>query len=256
MYSRYIDRIYLLVKFEKEDSAELIQRYLIEHPDPNNENVVGYNNKKCWPRDQRMRLMKHDVNLGRALFWDIKGRLPRSLTTLEWDNSFVSVYSKDNPNLLFDMCGFEIRIKPKCRMLAEQPVHKDGVWNLQNDSTKEMTAQAFLRIDEVSLRQFENRVRQILMSSGSTTFTKIANKWNTALVGLMTYFREAVVNTQEILDLLVKSENKIQTRIKIGLNSKMPSRFPPVVFYTVRWLLLWGSQFSSHNLPKTTRFSP
>ena len=26
-------------------------------------------------------------------------------------------------------------------------------------------------------------------------------------------------------------ENKIQTRIKIGLNSKMPSRFPPVVFY-------------------------
>ena len=25
---------------------------------------------------------------------------------------------------------------------------------------------------------------------------------------------------------------QIQTRIKIGLNSKMPSRFPPVVFYT------------------------
>lgn len=36
---------------------------------------------------------------------------------------------------------------------------------------------------------------------------------------------------QELLDLLVKCENKIQTRIKIGLNSKMPSRFPPVVFY-------------------------
>jgi pre-mRNA-processing factor 8 len=30
----------------------------------------------------------------------------------------------------------------------------------------------------------------------------------------------------------VKCENKIQTRIKIGLNSKMPSRFPPVVFYS------------------------
>jgi pre-mRNA-processing factor 8 len=62
------------------------------------------------------------------------------------------------------------------------------------------------------------------MASGSTTFTKIVNKWNTALIGLMTYFREAVVNTQELLDLLVKCENKIQTRIKIGLNSKMPSR--------------------------------
>ena len=38
------------------------------------------------------------------------------------------------------------------------------------------------------------------------------NKWNTALIGLMTYFREAVVNTQELLDLLVKCENKIQVR--------------------------------------------
>ena len=38
---------------------------------------LRYNNKKCWPRDQRMRLMKHDVNLGRATFWDIKNRIPR-----------------------------------------------------------------------------------------------------------------------------------------------------------------------------------
>ena len=71
--------------------------------------------------------------------------------------------------------------------------------------------QAFLRVDDEALKSFENRVRQILMSSGSTTFTKIANKWNTALIGLMTYFREATVHTQELLDLLVKCENKIQT---------------------------------------------
>ena len=112
-------------------------------------------------------------------------------------------------------------------MHLEALTHRDGVWNLQNEATKEMTAQAFLRVrsgvhatrlrqtrslvriradsqvDEQSLRTFENRVRQVLMSSGSTTFTKIANKWNTALIGLMTYFREAVVNTQEMLDLLV-----------------------------------------------------
>ena len=66
-------------------------------------------------------------------------------------------------------------------------------------------------MDDEALKSFENRVRQILMSSGSTTFTKIANKWNTALIGLMTYFREATVHTQELLDLLVKCENKIQT---------------------------------------------
>lgn len=92
---------------------------------------------------------------------------------------------------------------------------------------------------------------------------------------MMTYFREAVIHTDALLDLLVKCENKalfrcfrhecdiissefhakrsmkggeedvsaaflvvfqVQTRIKIGLNSKMPSRFPPVVFYTPKEL--------------------
>ena len=236
LYSRYIDRLHILYRFNHDEAKELIQRYLTEHPDPNNENIVGYNNKKCWPRDSRMRLMKHDVNLGRAVFWDIKNRLPRSLTTVEWENSYVSVYSKDNPNLLFSMSGFEVRILPKIRSFNEEFANKDGVWNLQNARTKERTAQAFLRVDEESLRRFENRVRMILMASGSTTFTKIVNKWNTALIGLMTYFREATVHTQELLDLLVKCENKIQTRIKIGLNSKMPSRFPPVVFYTPKEL--------------------
>lgn len=232
LYQRYVNKVHILFRFDEEESKDLIQRYLTEHPDPNNENIVGYNNKKCWPRDARMRLMKHDVNLGRAVFWDMKNRLPRSLTTFEWNNSFVSVYSKDNPNLLFSMSGFEVRILPKIRMVTESFAHKDGVWALQNELTKERTAQAFLRVDDEGLKAFENRIRQVLMSSGSTTFTKIANKWNTALIGLMTYYREAVVHTQELLDLLVKCENKIQTRIKIGLNSKMPSRFPPVVFYS------------------------
>ena len=50
-------------RFTAEEARDLIQRYLTVHPDPNNENIVGYNNKKCWPRDARMRLMKHDVNL-------------------------------------------------------------------------------------------------------------------------------------------------------------------------------------------------
>ncbi len=241
LYTRYLDKVYILFKFDAEDGKDIIQRYLIEHPDPNNENAVGYRNKKCWPRDCRMRLLRRDVNLGRAVFWDMKNRLPRSVTTLDWDNSFVSVYSADNPNLLFDMCGFEVRIKPLRatrrdvftgrQVESNATTYKDGVWNLQNESTKEMTAQAHLRVEDSAVQAFDNRIRQILMSSGATTFTKIANKWNTALIGLMTYYREAVLNTQELLDLLVKNENKIQTRIKIGLNSKMPSRFPPVVFY-------------------------
>jgi len=257
LYTRYFDKIYMLFRFDTAESKDLIQRFLIENPDPNNENAVGYRNKKCWPRDCRMRLLKRDVNLGRAVFWDMKNRLPRSITTLEWDDSFVSVYSADNPNLLFDMCGFEIRIQPikhqrsasaMANGAGPTTIYKDGVWNLQNEGTKEMTAQAHLRVEEEAVRAFDNRIRQILMSSGATTFTKIANKWNTALIGLMTYYREAVLSTQELLDLLVKNENKIQTRIKIGLNSKMPSRFPPVVFYCPKELGGLGMLSAGHVL--------
>ncbi|RKP27577.1 PRP8 pre-mRNA processing factor 8 [Syncephalis pseudoplumigaleata] len=235
LYQRYIDRIHIFFRFTADESRDLIQRYLTEHPDPNNENIIGYNNKKCWPRDCRMRLMKHDVNLGRAVFWDIRNRLPRSITTIEWADTFASVYSRDNPNLLFDLADFEVRILPKCRQ-GEEFTLKDSAWSLINEMTKERTAQAFLRVTDEGIERFSNRIRQILMSSGSTTFQKVANKWNSALIGLMTYYREAVVHTRELLDLLVKCENKIQTRIKIGLNSKMPSRFPPVVFYTPKEL--------------------
>ena len=100
LYQRYIDKIFIVFRFSQDESKDLIQRYLTENPDPNNENIVGYNNKKVWPRDCRMRLMKHDVNLGRAVFWEIKNRLPRCLTTIQWENSFVSVYSRENRNTL------------------------------------------------------------------------------------------------------------------------------------------------------------
>ena len=73
-----------------------------------------------------------------------------------------------------------MRILPKAACCVRTSAHKDGVWNLQNETTKERTAQAYLRVDDEALKKFENRVRQILMSSGATTFTKIANKWNTA----------------------------------------------------------------------------
>ncbi|BCR85307.1 U4/U6-U5 snRNP complex subunit PRP8 [Aspergillus chevalieri] len=248
LYTRYVDKIWVFMRFSADDSRDLIQRFLTENPDPNFENVIGYKNKKCWPRDCRMRLMRHDVNLGRAAFWDLKNRLPRSITTIEWDDTFASVYSKDNPNLLFSMSGFEVRILPKNRNQNEEFSVKDSVWSLVNNSTKERTAHAFLQVTEEDIQKFNNRIRQILMSSGSTTFTKIANKWNTALIALFTYYREGAVATVNLLDTIVKCETKIQTRVKIGLNSKMPSRFPPAVFYTPKELGGLGMISGSHIL--------
>lgn len=37
-----------------------------------------------------------------------------------------------------------------------------------------------------------------------------------AIIGLLTFYREAVIHTTELLDALVKAENKVQTRVKIG----------------------------------------
>ncbi|EPQ63013.1 hypothetical protein BGT96224_A20818 [Blumeria graminis f. sp. tritici 96224] len=199
-----------------------------------------------------MRLMRHDVNLGRAVFWDLKNRLPRSITTIEWDDTFSSVYSAENPNLLFSMCGFEVRILPKIRNQNDEFPVKDSVWSLVDNSSKERTAHAFLQVTEEDIAKFNNRIRQILMSSGSTTFTKIANKWNTSLIALFTYYREAAVSTVNLLDTIVKCETKIQTRVKIGLNSKMPSRFPPAVFYTPKELGGLGMISGSHILIPTS----
>ncbi|PWY80011.1 PROCN-domain-containing protein [Aspergillus eucalypticola CBS 122712] len=224
LYTRYVDKIWVFLRFSADESRDLIQRFLTENPDPNFENVIGYKNKKCWPRDCRMRLMRHDVNLGRAVFWDLKNRL------------------------LFSMSGFEVRILPKCRNQNEEFSVKDSVWSLVDNSTKERTAHAFLQVTEEDIQKFNNRIRQILMSSGSTTFTKIANKWNTALIALFTYYREAAVSTVNLLDTIVKCETKIQTRVKIGLNSKMPSRFPPAVFYTPKELGGLGMISGSHIL--------
>ena len=44
-----------------------------------------------------------------------------------------------------DTVTTQVRVKPKCRMHLEALTHRDGVWNLQNEASKEMTAQAFLR---------------------------------------------------------------------------------------------------------------
>lgn len=251
LYCRYMDKVYIYFAFENDESDELVTDFLSENLDPNFENVLGYNTHKCWPRDSRMRLMRPDVNLGKAVYWEISRRLPSSITTINWEDTYASVYSAENPNLLFTMCGFEVRILPKCRMVGESS-SQEGVWDLINQQTKERTAKAYLKVSQEEVDKFESRIRQILMSSGSATFTKVASKWNTALISLFAYFREATVATESLLDILVKCETKIQNKVKMGLNSKMPSRFPPAVFYTPKELGGLGMLSASHILIPTS----
>ncbi|CCC69721.1 hypothetical protein NCAS_0D01400 [Naumovozyma castellii] len=247
MYCRYLDKVYIVFQFDEKDADDLTEEYLAENPDPNFENAIGYNNKKCWPRDARMRLMRQDVNLGRAVFWEVQSRVPSSLIVMDWSNSFASVYSKNNPNLLFTMCGFEVRILPKQRM--DEVISTDeGVWDLIDETSKQRTAKAFVKVSDDEIEKFDSRIRGILMAAGSTTFTKIASKWNTAVISLFTYFREATISSERLLDVLVKAETRIQNRVKLGLNSKMPTRFPPAVFYTPKELGGLGMISASHIL--------
>jgi hypothetical protein len=58
----------------------------------------------------------------------------------------------------------------------------------------------------------------------------------------------AALNELLVLDSLMKVENKIQTHNKIGLNSKMSSCFPPVVFYTPNELGGLGTLSMGHGL--------
>ncbi|KAL9314682.1 hypothetical protein ACSQ67_020134 [Phaseolus vulgaris] len=52
----------------------------------------------------------------------MKNRLPRSISTLEWENNFVSVYSKDNPNLLFNIFNWPWEARAQNgRLTSEDP---------------------------------------------------------------------------------------------------------------------------------------
>jgi pre-mRNA-processing factor 8 len=68
------DRLRILFRSTADEVQDPIQQYLSADPDPTDNNgigtIIGYDNKRCsgWPRDCRMRLIKRDVNLGRALF--------------------------------------------------------------------------------------------------------------------------------------------------------------------------------------------
>lgn len=42
MYVQYVENIYMVLRFYADDCKELIQKYPIEHPDSNNENIFAY----------------------------------------------------------------------------------------------------------------------------------------------------------------------------------------------------------------------
>jgi len=92
------------------------------------------------------------------------------------------------------------------------------------------------KMSSFSVFKFECRIRQIILNSGSTAFTKLSNKWNSVTLGVVSYFREFATKNKKFLKILSKSEEKMQIRIKTSFNSKMPSRFPLIIFFAPKEL--------------------
>ena len=87
LYSRYVDGLHIHSWWSSWPYTTLPSA----NPDPTNNIVIGYNNKRCWPGDCRMRLIKHDVNLVsgtlnkdcRDLLRQLNGRIHSSASTLK-----------------------------------------------------------------------------------------------------------------------------------------------------------------------------
>ena len=58
----------------------------------------------------------------------------------------MSVFSDRNPNLLFDMCGFEVRMTPKTNINPNEFELKEGNWSLVQKDTKTVTAYAYIQV--------------------------------------------------------------------------------------------------------------
>lgn len=94
-------------------------------------------------------------------------------------------------------------------------------------------------LHSVSAEFVENFIyyaNQLVSSAISTSFSKTVAKWNSLLLNCVIYYREALLQSPRFLRILMAYEEKVCNKIKQGLNSKMPNRFPNVVFYSPREL--------------------
>ncbi|KAF7684116.1 Pre-mRNA-splicing factor 8 like protein [Astathelohania contejeani] len=141
-----------------------------------------------------------------------------------YERSPLVVYSLINVSTnTFSLCDFNV-------LISKHKLEKESFWRINN------SFYAYITVSKEGIRKFRNRIEQIISSGGGSTFFKTINRWNIALLSLVTYYREAIIDSEELLNTIAKLEVKVQNVIKMGLNSKMPIRFPPVVFYSPKEL--------------------
>jgi len=253
-YERILDRLYALIRVPEETArvavTRLEQRYE-RHPE--RETLLDaalYPSRRCWPSAVRMRLRPFDCLLGRALFDAIRDRIGpgvsalRPLVEMPESQTAVSVVSgPENPSLFFEMFGFEVRMLASgfdrilpagmgsARPASEAAATAGMRWSLPSGRTV-----AYVRVSPHALQRWALDVQRLLMATIHAPFTRVAARWNALALHFAGMYRQVAANDPTVRQFVQHAQERVQNRIKLGLNSKMPVRFPPVVFYAPRSL--------------------
>lgn len=216
LYLRHMDRMYVLFRFRPEELDALVKSYEGEvemmrelgmGPQTNCfDDVVEGRSKRDSERSREV---------GSAVHVEMATRLLPSLGRIEFVG--YSVF----PRIKFSMCGVDV-------MVCDSRIHERSSWRLRNGRY------ANLGVSKEGVEWFKNRISHIIETSGSATFLKVANRWNTSILGFVAYYRESIADTPGLMSDLRRAEDLMQNVIKKGINSKMPVRFPPAMFYSPR----------------------
>ncbi|KAI5189655.1 pre-mRNA-processing factor 8 [Nematocida minor] len=88
---------------------------------------------------------------------------------------------------------------------------------------------SYLQSSKNSLKTFQSNFMKIYFDAAGTSFFVISDRWNRLLMQTVLFFRETL--TDEFIDFIRVSEEKLKKRIMSTVNTQIKKRFPNVLFY-------------------------
>ncbi|TBU16093.1 subunit of U5 snRNP spliceosome [Ordospora colligata] len=204
-YLRWMDDIYVVLEMDDEDVSMLIEEY--------GEDVETVSMRNNYFDDDKKIDNKMNKMISGCVHVEMATRMHPSLGRIDFRG--CSVF----PVIRLSMIGVDVSI-------SETRIDEKGSWKLSNGKY------ANLAVSEESVQDFEGGIQHLVSTSGSATFLKVAKRWNTLIIGFVMRFRECIYGRRGLEAKLKKAEEQIRSVIKRGMNSKMPIRFPAVMFYS------------------------
>ncbi|KAH9411623.1 pre-mRNA-processing-splicing factor 8 [Ordospora pajunii] len=206
-YLRWMDEIYAILEMDEGDVSMLIDEYG-EEAEIEVESMQKNYFDECKGIES-----KTNTAISGYVHAEMATRMHPSLGRIAFRR--CSVF----PVVRLSMLGVDV-------LISETRVDGKGSWKLSNGKY------ANLAVSEESVEDFEGGIRHLVGTSGSATFLKVAKRWNTLIIGFVMHFRECIYGRRGLEEKLMRAEEQIRNVVKRGMNSKMPVRFPAVMFYS------------------------